>query len=113
MKPYVNFAELYHSPSGGVAKDYPAMSDNLSDSPVPHKEVIVRYLKRGGRQGGMTPCWITDVFTGEMVRGVSDNGREDDEYCWSEQLAYYVERYDLMLPEDFVAHILSESGVSG
>ena len=60
----------------------------------------------------MTPCWITDVFTGEMVRGVSDNGREDDEYCWSELLAYYVDRYDLMLPVDFVAHILAESGVA-
>lgn len=88
------------------------MAENLSDSPVPHKDVIVGYLKHGGRQGSMTPCWITDVFTGERVRGVSDNGREDDEYCWSEQLAYYVERYNLVLPEDFVEHILAESGAS-
>lgn len=109
MKPYVNYAEILGSSYSVRAKDYPAMSDNLSDSPVPNKDVIVDYLRHGGEQGSMTPCWITDVFTGEMVRGVSDNGREDDEYCWSEQLAYYVEKYDLLLPDDFVEHILRRS----
>ena len=44
-----------------------------------------------------------DVFTGEPI-GFSDNSRNDGVYSWGECLAYYVERYNLMLPDEFVSH---------
>lgn len=48
---------------------------------------------------------MTDGLTGEQVVGIRDHHRFDDEYCWGESLAYYADRYNLMLPDDFLQHI--------
>ena len=33
----------------------------------------------------------------------------DGIYSWSNDLAYYVEKYNLRLPADFVNHVLNQS----
>ena len=95
------------------APDYaaklPSMRDFISDEPIPHKDVIVAYL-RTGELGSVMIGTMRDVFTGELT-GISDHDRSDGEYEWDEGLAYYVDRYNLRLPQDFVDHILERSGV--
>ncbi len=54
---------------------------------------------------GATLLARVHTWTGEQVVGIRDNHRFDDEYCWGESLAYYVDRYNLMLPDDFLQHI--------
>lgn len=83
---------------------FPKMTDNFSDEPIPHKREIISYL-RGCNVGAMCMSWMTDIFTGERVKGIYDDHHHDDVYSWGESLAYYVEKYDLMLPEDFLQHI--------
>lgn len=51
---------------------------------------------------------MTDFFTGEVVM-FPDHGRSDGVYRWGESLAYYVDKYNLKLPDDFVSHVLSKS----
>lgn len=95
-----------------LAATLPKMADNLADGPVPYERAILDYLRNAGNLGSITDGDMEDVFTSEPT-GIHDNGRSDGVYEWSEGLAYYVERYHLMLPNDFVKHILDESGVSG
>lgn len=80
------------------------LEDHISDTQPPHKEEIVSYL-RGCNLGAVSSGWMTDGLTGETVVGVRDNDRFDDAYSWGESLAYYVEKYNLMLPGDFLQHI--------
>lgn len=80
------------------------LEDHISDKPVPHKKEIVSYL-RGCNLGATCAGWMTDGLTGEQVVEIRDNDRHDDKYSWGESLAYYVDRYNLMLPDDFLQHI--------
>lgn len=89
-----------------IAGTLPRMKDNLSKDPIPHKEEIVNYL-RAGTMNSATGAYITDFFTGELVL-FPDHGRSDGVYRWGESLAYYVDRYNLKLPDAFVAHVLKQ-----
>ncbi len=77
---------------------------------IAHKVEVVEYL-RSGKLGVMRAGWMKDRFTGELVRGCYDHGRSDNSYKWEESLAYYLDKYNLELPADFLAHIYAELGV--
>lgn len=68
----------------------------------------MRYLLTGGDVVGVSSKAQVDVLDGERIDAVSVI-REDDLYAWSSLLAYYVDEYDVMLPEPFVNHILESS----
>lgn len=78
--------------------------------PNVHRAEVVEYL-RSGKLGVMCAGWMKDRFTGELVRSCYDHGRSDDSYKWGESLAYYLDKYNLELPADFLAHIYTELGV--
>ena len=103
------FREFFEDFNPDYAKSLPRMADRLSDSPQPHESKIVEYLNNGGKLGSMTDGRMIDMFTGETTN-VHDSHRSDGEYGWGMGLAYYVEKYHLRLPEDFVQHILLKSG---
>lgn len=87
-------------------KGYPSMRDYMSSERYDGQDVIVRYLKRGKVEavasGGSKP----DVFTGEQIKG-EWSIQSDGEYAWGSELSHYVDKYNLILPEDFVKHVLS------
>ncbi len=80
--------------------------------PVAHKAEVVKYL-RSNDLGVMCAGWMRDRFSGELVRGCYDHGRSDGFYEWGESLAYYLDKYDLELPADFLAHIYEKLGIGG
>lgn len=84
---------------------FPSMKDYFADQPYPGKDKVVSYLKAGKK----TYCAVghaTDFYTGERIPG-ERCGITDGEYTWNSELAYYVEKYNLMLAEDFVNKVLS------
>ena len=86
--------------------DYPSIRDFFSDDPYPEKYRIAAYLRNGNDSllaGGSN----RDVITGEAIP-LASIFRNDGVYSWHQSLAYYVEKYNLILPEDFMNHILSK-----
>jgi hypothetical protein len=65
---------------------------------------VGEYLQRGTRVNqmrGLSLCRFCERRNGsaELADGV---------YCWPEGLAHYVSEHDVRLPEEFVAHVLSQ-----
>ncbi len=94
-----------------IAWKYPCMKDDFSEAPIPEKEKIIDFILNAGFLDVGTTATAKDVFTGEDT-GIRDNGRSDGVYSWGTALAYYVDRYNLMLPDEFVAHILGTRNVA-
>lgn len=85
---------------------YPFTAD--PDAFTPDEKVrVVDYLKRGGVTEALSSSIspVKDIFTGEIIPGKWSQ-RADGHYTWSNSLYWYVEKYDLALPEDFKAQIL-------
>lgn len=101
---YKEFIEL-NDPE--LAEQFPAMTDSFLSKPIKNKNTIIKYLHSGNID---TVCMqeAQDVFTGESI-GFRDYGRSDGTYKWPECLAYYVDKYNLQLPDDFIQHILNQT----
>ena len=82
------------------------MKDCLEKEPHPHKERIVRFLLRGGAVEFARVSRAKDVFTGKHIP-YEVLVRSDGDYFWATTLAWYVEQYNLRLPEDFERYILA------
>ena len=91
-------------------ENLPKLADQISDMPIEHKEEIISYLN-GGEIGLACSAFSHDVFTGEQLK-IREQTRHDGIYEWGEDLAYYVERYNVRLPQDFLDHILEQSGAA-
>lgn len=87
----------------------PKLVDNLSNKEMTCKGQIVEYLRTGGEVELVGSGTVTDVFTGAALQ-IPSRTRQDGVYEWSEKLAYYVDRYNLRLPDEFVSHILRNCG---
>lgn len=87
----------------------PLLKDNISDVPVENKNEIVAYLNDCEIELASSAV-ARDVFTGKVI--CADGTRRDDQYEWGKDLAYYVDRYNLKLPDEFVAHILLKCGIN-
>lgn len=89
-----------------LAKGYPRMADHFSDEPAPCKERLCYFLKHAGILYIASGSHFKDVFTGEDT-GIMSSVRNDGVYSWSPDLAWYVEKYGLSLPDDFVEHAMA------
>ena len=70
----------------------------------PWEADVLTYL-RAGRRGAVAPAILTDVISGERIPSVLTM-MTDGEYFWRSDLIYYIEKYHLMLDEDFLAKVL-------
>ena len=89
--------------------DAPSITSGFSDIPDPNKDAIVKYLKNGNTILVSTGVGI-DVFINEIV----DNHyylMTDGEYTWNNMIAYYVEKYNLKMPDDFINKVLESQRV--
>ena len=81
----------------------PCLSELVSDIEDPHKSIILDYLK--------TNCVITcpgivrDIISPDKNSGFGDH-YTDYVYYWTDSLYYYVENYNIPLPDEFRNHIL-------
>lgn len=89
----------------GPGMGYPSIREHLRKEPYVEKEKILEYMKKG-RVHMVSGQRMKDIFTGEPIEGEM-LFMDDGKYSWTSKMIYYVEKYDLELPEDFFAHILN------
>ena len=83
----------------------PKLSECINNSPYPEKDRIVEYLKRGHIHA-VTASPVIDVLTG-MSAGFEKLFLDDGEYSWCNSLAYYVDKYNLRLDQEFERKVLA------
>ena len=81
---------------------YPALN-SLVGYKYKDKQKILKYLRSAFVESACAG-WYTDVKTGEKIpeKAVCYT---DGKYWWRSDIPYYVERYNMKLPDDFIAHI--------
>ena len=86
--------------------DGDSIKNHFNREPYSAKEKIINYLRNGGTVFCCAPSIIKDCITGGRILEEQVT-RFDGSYKWPSYLAYYVDRYNLKLPNDFEKHILS------
>ncbi len=102
MKYLGRIKELYQEDYG-----YPSIKTLISDRPMEHKKELVEYLKNG-RIVTAIAGRARDVLTGEFIP-TEWLTMTDGKYEWQTNIVYYVEKYNLKLPDDFIQHVLSQN----
>lgn len=93
------FRELKHGRADG-----PSLREAMRDSGKPGESRIAAYLRAAPiLLQALGP--VTDVFEPNGDYLCAPNIHTDGTYAWPEDLAYYVERYHVALPPDFLAHL--------
>ena len=90
----------------GQGMGFPSMREFFQSDKYENQDKIARYLRTG------TPVMVQtsmarDVFTGAPL-GIEKVFVNDGVYGWSTDLAYYVEKYNLKLPDAFMKHALTQ-----
>lgn len=91
-----------------VDKDIRYLSSDVTEPQIASKDLIVRYLT-GAPTVAALRTFVFDEIEPERRHPISLTFFSDGQWIWSGVTAYYVERYDVRLPQDFVQCIL-ESG---
>ena len=78
----------------------------LIHSEIPQKTRVLRYLKTA-EIVSVSPGVMTDVLTGNRT-DIQLRCYSDGQFFWRSDVPYYVEKYDMALPEHFIEHILSQ-----
>jgi hypothetical protein len=93
------FRELKHGRADG-----PSLREAMRDKGKPGESRIAAYLREAPiLLHAMGP--VTDVFEPKGDYICAPNIHTDGAYAWPEDLAYYVERYHVALPAEFLAHL--------
>ena len=81
-----------------------SLKDNVSEKPQTNEERIVSYLK-SGKLLVASPGVVTDVLSHSNEIIGSSHVYTDGSWAWYSNLAYYVEKYHLVLPKEFISHM--------
>lgn len=76
----------------------------MTETPYPGKEAVLAYLRKGSVFCA-SPGSDIDSTSGETIPG-EKLVFESDRYYWGSDLVYYVETYNLRLPQEIEAYIL-------
>lgn len=74
---------------------------------IEYKDRIVRYMKNG-KISSCSPAIVKDVLSGEPINAPL-SCMNDGIYAWRSDLIYYIEKYNINLPDDFIKHVLQNS----
>ena len=95
-----------------MVPDIPEITESIfphiAPAEYPEKTAIVTYLRRSWPSVSV-PQLLRDVFDKQFVIG-SLGVSHDGEYSWRSDLAYYIDKYNLRPPEDFIAHVMEKMG---
>ncbi len=107
LRPIVRFREF---PLGTIHD--PSLRSLIADSPWPEQENVLAYLRSGyifsiamggaGRDQIDRSSPVCAVIDGRIVGGLTE--MTDGEWYWPAALIYYVEKHNVCLPAEFVAH---------
>lgn len=79
------------------------MKDDFANDPSPFSFQIIEYLENG-KVILASPSRSIDVFSGEMINQ-TECILTDGDFSWSNSLSYYVQKYNLQLPKEFINKI--------
>jgi hypothetical protein len=82
----------------------PSVKDARGKRGAAHKVEVVAYLSSGKMMSFSPGGWGKDVFDSSR-RTAAQAILTDGTYAWYRELAYYVEHYDVALPEAFERHM--------
>ena len=100
MKMVGETREIYHD------DQYPSILD-LINKPIREKEKVLSYMRKG-HIDAVAPARLRDVINPENK--IPDLFlMSDGTYGWRSDVIYYVEKYDMALPDEFVQHVLSRT----
>ena len=99
LRPVGFFRELDHGMPGG-----PSITDSRSGEAHTDETKIISYLS-GGHLLIATPGVVRDVFSPDGPLIGSPHVMTDGDWAWPRDLPYYVQRYHVALPGDFVEHM--------
>ena len=86
---------------------FPSMLDSMAKTPYASKETILDYL-RNGNVHMVTAAKVVDTLKKARTK-VNLVFMNDGTYEWSSAIIYYVDKYNLQLPDEFVNHILQRT----
>lgn len=91
-------------------KKYPPIRD-LINKPIKEKSKVIEYMKKS-KVIAVAPAIVRDI--------INPNNKipelflmTDGKYEWRSDVIYYVEKYDMELPEEFIEYVLSEINKNG
>ncbi|WP_160680904.1 hypothetical protein [Clostridium sp. C8-1-8] len=85
---------------------YPLIKD-LINKPIIEKEKIIKYMKEC-KITAVSPAIVTDLINPEN-KIIGLYSMNDGKYAWNSDLIYYLEKYDMELPEEFIEHVLRQT----
>lgn len=85
---------------------FPSIKDYMHREPYKSKETVLKYL-RGGNVHMVTASKIVDAISGEATN-IELVFMNDGKFSWSSKIPYYVDKYNLRLPEEFESHIMNK-----
>ncbi len=86
-----------------------SIRDFVSSEPSRHKAIILSYLRLGDRMG-WTMEKSPDVIDGTHQPD-SASPVTDGHWVWRADLAHYVEKYNLRLPQEFIDTVVARNGI--
>jgi len=84
---------------------FPSIKEDLHKEPYKSKDAVLKYLRKG-KVHMVTASKISDIFSGKPTNEELVY-MDDGKYSWSSKIPYYVDKYNLRLPEDFEKHVLN------
>jgi hypothetical protein len=112
LKPVVHFREFPF----GIITD-PSMIEFMGDHPWKDQDKVLDYLRSGHILANTMGADLTDWFdrsqrANPLVHGQVEGGTTpmgDGEWFWYAGLIYFVEKYNVRLPEEFIQHAAEEN----
>lgn len=86
--------------------DIGSIKEFLSKNVNYDKNKIIDYLNKGKKEA-VCPRFIYDAITNEQI-ATSFTVYTDGEYVWKSDLQYYIRKYNIILPSDFISKIQSQ-----
>jgi hypothetical protein len=93
------FRELGYS-----AADAPSLKESVRDAADYDRDLVARYL-RAAPLLAVAPGVVRDVLDPDASNVMTLSIKTDGVWEWPTPLAYYVQKYNVVLPEAFIAHI--------
>lgn len=86
---------------------FPSIKDHIQKEPYKSKAAILKYLQ-SGKVHMVTASKVIDIFSGATTN-IELTHMNDGKYSWNSRIPYYVDKYNLRLPQDFENHILNHN----
>lgn len=83
---------------------YPSIK-TLINKPIEDKNKIIEYMKQS-KIIAVAPAIITDLINPD-IRFAELFFMTDSKYAWRSDVIYYLDKYDMELPEEFIQHALN------